>query len=182
MAEKERISVSMAEFRALPESSQPTELIYGELVVSPTPRYKHQRLVFLLAKQLDDLAPDGETVLSPMDVYLDEEQNSVQPDVFWVRPNSKDCKLGEDDYWHGTPDLIIEILSPSTAMRDRGVKYALYEEYGVREYWIVDPTNQTLEVFVLTEGTFQRQGVYGKGKRFKSPALSGEVDLKPLFG
>ncbi len=170
----------LEEFKVLPESHQRIELIDGELIMSPTLKYSHQRLVFTIAKYINRVASQGETVVSPMDVYIGGE-DSLQPDVFWVAPDSK-CKLGDDDVWHGAPDLVVEILSPSTAKHDKIVKFDLYEKHGVREYWIVDPKNLFLEVYALEEGKFSRRGVFGLGETFPSGTLNVDVDVNALLG
>jgi Uma2 family endonuclease len=123
----------------------------------------------------------GEAILSPIDVYLDDE-NVFQPDLFWVSGAESGCQLGEDDYWHGAPDLVVEVISPSTARRDRGDKYDLYQRHDVREYWIVDPTARFVEVFVYQGEGFTRQGLYGPEETFASSVLAGrEIDLKQIF-
>jgi Uma2 family endonuclease len=182
MATLERIHMTPAQFRQLPETNEPTELINGELIVSPTPVNKHQGIVgesyfFLkgLAKQNPDL---GQVIVSPMDVWLGE--NCVQPDVFWVSKPQSLCKLGEDGYWYGAPDLVIEVLSPSTAHKDRGIKFDLYEKHGVREYWLFDPDGRYIEVFRLLNGRFERLGAFGVGQSFSSAVLANieiQVDM-----
>ncbi|MNW57711.1 hypothetical protein D3C74_355350 [compost metagenome] len=61
---------------------------------------------------------------------------------------------------HGTPSLIIEVLSPSTALKDFNEKFNLYQKYGVNEYWIVDPGNQTVHVYTLEDGSYQTRHLY----------------------
>src|SRR3954471_15166355 len=109
-----RTHVTLDEFKALPESLDHIELIAGELIMSPTPKYKHQNIVGNGYSELKAKRTSGTVVVSPMDVYLDEE-NVLQPDVFWVSGADSLCQLGADGYWHGAPDLVIEVLSPSTA-------------------------------------------------------------------
>jgi Uma2 family endonuclease len=175
-----RTRMTLTEFRDLPESLERHELIDGELIVSPTPRYPHQNATFNAAKLVERLAPDGTTVIAPMDVYLIGEE-VVQPDVFWVSAGSTRCKLGEDGYWYGAPDLVVEVLSPSTAGRDRGVKFELYERAGVREYWLLDPEAEFLEAYTLAEDTFKRLGVYGMEKPFESPLLGQKIEIGGIF-
>lgn len=181
----ERIRMTPAEFRQLPETNEPTELIYGELIVSPTPVNNYQADVgeiHFFLKQLEKQKPDmGQVVVSPMDVWLDE--HCVQPDVFWVSKPESRCKLGEDGYWYGAPDLVVEVLSPSTAHKDRGVKFDLYQQYGVREYWLADPDGQYIEVFRLENGKFERLGAFGIGQSFTSVVLSGiTIQVDTLLG
>ena len=164
MADITRTRMTLDEFNALPESLEPIELIDGELIVSPTPKYKHQNAAgnaFVLLKQF----PQGTAVVSPMDVYLGDE-NVVEPDVFWVSAENSLCKLGDDGYWHGAPDLVVEVLSPSTALRDHGVKFDLYEQYGTREYWLIDPEGAFVEVFRRQNDAFVRFGVFGRDDSF----------------
>ncbi len=68
----------------------------------------------------------------------------------------------------GTPDLIIEVLSPSTGLKDRNQKYNVYEEYGVKEYWLVDPSNRTIEVLGFENGKYQQRRVFGPEDTLKS--------------
>ena len=180
MADLTQTRMTVAEFKQLPESSEHIELVDGEIVMSPTPKYKHQRLIFPLAQLLDQLTNTGSVVVSPMDVYLDNE-NVVQPDVFWVSGPDSRCQLGEDDYWHGAPDLVVEVLSPGTALRDKTVKFDLYEKCGVREYWLIDPEAQYVEVWRLENGQFRRVGVFGKNDEFESPVLGQLVKVAVLF-
>jgi Uma2 family endonuclease len=177
MATLERIYMTPAQFRQLPETTVPTELIQGELIVSPTPVNKHQADVgeiYFFLKQLQKQKPDmGQAIVSPMDVWLDD--HCVQPDVFWVSAPESKCKLGDDGYWYGAPDLVVEVLSPSTAKKDRGVKFDLYQRHGVHEYWLTDPDGQYIEVYRLENGKFERLGVFGLGQSFVSVVLSDLV-------
>lgn len=180
MVEITRTRTTLDEFKSLPESLDHIELIAGELVMSPTPKYKHQNIVLNGATELKGL-PEGATVVSPMDVYLDDE-NVVQSDVFWVSDAESLCKLGEDGYWHGAPDLVIEILSPSTAKRDHGVKFELYQRFGTREYWLIDPEAEFVEVFRREGDTFVRYGVFGREENFALGVLPNVViQVSALF-
>jgi Uma2 family endonuclease len=157
------------------------ELIDGELVtpIEIMP-YPHDRAVENAAKLVEQLAPGGTVVIAPMDVYL-FGQDSVQPDVFWVSADNPRCTLGDDGYWYGAPDLVVEVLSPSTAGRDRGAKFELYERAGVREYWLLDPEGEYLEAYTLADGAFRRLGVFGTDKTFESPLLGQKIEIGVLF-
>ena len=161
------------EFAKLPESNLFIELIDGEVIFSRTTEV-HQSAVLSIIIHLKQSISTGKLNLSPLDVYLDDF-NVVLPDVFWVADQNSLCQLGEDQRWHGAPDLTVEILSPVTAKRDKGRKFKLYEQYGVHEYWITDPVAKFVEVFVLTDGKFARYGVFGLGETFISPVLAGKV-------
>ncbi len=173
--------MTAAEFLELPETSQRTELIDGEIIVAPAPRDSHQDTVFEAAKYVERIAPQGKVRLSPVDVYLDES-NVVQPDVIWNSHNSP-CILIADSYWQGAPDLVVEVLSPSTALRDKRTKFQLYEKYGVREYWIVDAIAHYVEVWLHVEGKFSLHGVFGTGETFVSKVLGEkQVEVSSIFG
>ena len=185
MAETVRERITIEEFLKLPETNTPTELIHGVLIVSPAPIHVHQRIIgklFLYLSQVTGKTTmGGEVVVSPSDVHLDEE-NVVQPDVFWVSGSESRCQLGDDGYWHGAPDLVIEVLSPSTARRDRIEKFKLYEAHGVREYWLVDPEAQLVEVFEAEDDRFQNRRAFGPDDTFESALLGGEhVKLADIF-
>jgi Uma2 family endonuclease len=178
MVDAARTRMTAAEFLALPESMTPVELLDGEMVMSPTPIPLHQRLVLRFANLVQRTAKTGEVFIVPLDVYFDDE-NLAQPDVFFIAAGSA-CVVGEK-YVIGAPDLVIEVFSPSTARRDRKEKIALYERFGVREYWMADPDGQYVEAWRLAEGKFARVGVFGEGETFES-ALLGAAELKGVFG
>jgi Uma2 family endonuclease len=172
--------MTAAEFLALPETNRPTELIDGELyrMASPTPT--HQDAVFNAATLIKQLtkAKGGRTFIAPLDVYFDE-LNVPQPDVMWVAPDSPNCVILEK-HLRGAPDLIVEVLSPGSVKNDRKIKFRLYEKHGVREYWMVDLSEQLIEVWQLQSGKFMLLDVYGVGEKFVSPLL-GEVEVKAIF-
>jgi Uma2 family endonuclease len=177
MAVQTRMTAS--EFLNLPESNLPVELIDGEVVMSPTPVPGHQTLVLQLAIVIRSLGEEGKVYVAPLDVYLDDD-NVVQPDVLWIGPASR-CEIGEK-HLSGAPDLVVEVLSPSTAQRDKITKFRLYEKHGVREYWIVDPTAQYIEVFNREETRFQLEGIFAPGETFPSKVLfERAVDVSVIF-
>lgn len=155
------------------ESNQPIELIEGEVIVSPAPTYDHQRVVSRinwLISSVVNPADLGDVVVAPHDVYLDDD-NVFQPDVFFVAKDNPRTTLSENNYLYGSPDLCVEILSPSTAKRDRTVKFNQYAQHGVKEYWIVDPNFQVVEVYVLKENQFVLHGVYDADDPIRSTIL-----------
>jgi len=182
MVDEVRTRLTAAEFARLPETTTPTELICGAVVVTPAPKYIHQKIVFALAKRIEQLALGGDVCIAPIDVHLDES-NVVQPDVLWVGGAESRARLGEDGYWHGAPDLVVEVLSPASARLDRREKFHLYEKHGVYEYWLVDPEAEYVEVWVLEEGRFERRGIFGPEDSFQSPVLGRKkINLKDVFG
>ncbi|MBB6732611.1 Uma2 family endonuclease [Cohnella zeiphila] len=124
----------------------------------PSPTLKHQLLVTRLWQELDTTcSATGTLVVAPMDVHLDDD-NIVQPDLIYVSDeNSSILKTRID----GVPDLLIEILSPSTGEHDKVRKKALYERFGVPEYWIVDFHHRTIDRFALADGKYVLERTYG---------------------
>jgi Uma2 family endonuclease len=111
-------------------------------------------------------------------VFLDVD-NIPEPDIFWASEGGV-CQRGER-YWVGPPDLIVEVLSRSTAREDWNRKFQLYERFAVREYWIVDTENQAVHVFTLRDGVYQKLGIYVADEAFLSPVLCVQVDLTGVF-
>lgn len=142
-------SITFAEYDAIPETTRFTELIGGVLILSPSVTDDHQRTVGNILYLLHEKAPDGEVYPTLTGVYLDDE-NVVEPDVIWLAKDGH-CKV-EEQYLVGAPELLIEILSPATAKRDKTIKFALYERFGVDEYWIVDPKNAFWKFGYSTQG------------------------------
>lgn len=136
------------------------ELLDGEVVLmSPRPRIDHNRIALNIANslknQIEGTGKPCETFVDGTDVYLGEKDRVI-PDVMII------CKkeIIREDGIHGAPSLIVEILSPSTRKRDKGYKKDLYERYGVLEYWIVSPTERTVEVYLLEDGQYRLDEVY----------------------
>ena len=128
----------MEVYRMLPERTL-AELIDGIIYMSPSPVTHHQRIVRKLLNKMSDFVEGnnlGEMFVSPFDVYLDEYSNAVQPDVIFV---AKENASIVEDHIHGVPDLLIELLSPGNKSHDTVRKKNLYEKFGVKEYWIIDP-------------------------------------------
>lgn len=125
------------------------ELINGIIVKKQAPSPAHQKAVLKLSKIIDDYAVEkqlGEVYTSPIDVYFDK-YNNTQPDVLFIKKDRS--FIITQDGIQGQPDLIVEVLSPSTFRRDRKEKMDMYLHFGVSEYWIVDTKNQSVEVYVL---------------------------------
>ncbi len=151
---RKRTRWTYAEFARLPsEGSTRYEVIDGELVVTPAPSRGHQRVSVLLSSLLHGFvtAHDlGEVYHAPFDVLF-AEGDYVEPDIVFVRRERLD--ILSDRGCEAAPDLIVEIVSPSTAARDRGVKRDRYRLFGVPEYWIVDTDAATMEVWKLGAGS-----------------------------
>jgi Uma2 family endonuclease len=170
--------MTASEFLQLPVSNLPHELINGEEVMAPAPTGNHQRVLLEAAILLKRLVPNGEVLIAPVDVYLDD-LDIVQPDIVWVAEGSH-CTWVEDKHLRGAPDLVVEIFSPGSLRRDRKDKFRLYEKFGVREYWMIDADEKLLEIWQPQEGRFVLVDVFGPGDPCVSPLL-GEVDVRAVF-
>jgi len=158
------------------------QLIDGEVMIGMPPILKHQDIVreililfTLIARQIGGKAYD-----SPIEVRLDE-YNVFEPDVMYIRPENLAITQQDEKRIIGAPNLIVEVLSPSTAKFDRQEKYHACEANGVEEYWIVDPIHETIEVWNLEAGQFVRLGVFADNYTFTSAVLATDVDVKPIF-
>jgi Uma2 family endonuclease len=125
------------------------------LVVTPGPWLRHQRIAGELFARLFAFAKGnqlGEVFFAPLDVLFGEG-DYLEPDLFFVRADRSE--LLKKRWVEGPPDLVIEILSPSTATRDRGLKLERYRHYGVAEYWVVDPDARVIEVWAFGRGAIE---------------------------
>jgi Uma2 family endonuclease len=164
------------DYEALPDEPR-CELIFGRFYLSPSPSILHQTVLLLLSRLLDDvaMATGGALFVAPLDVTL-ADHSVVQPDLFYVAAVRRRIL---HERVEGAPDLVIEILSPGTARRDRGQKLALYAESGVREYWIVDALERQIELLVNEGGRFVV--ALPEGDEYRSRALP-EIHLHlPAF-
>jgi Uma2 family endonuclease len=171
---------TVADYARLPEGT-PIQLINGEFIMSPSPVRKHQKIVGKLFLLLSDFVIRkrlGEVYIAPFDVHV--SRNDVyQPDVFFVANDGLDSI--EEDGVHGPPDLVIEVLSRSTAGFDLLLKKDGYEKFGVSEYWIVDPKDKTVETFINSPAGFQSSFVGNDGSVCSTVLPEFCVDLQSLF-
>ena len=135
----------------LPETTL-AEVINNQLYMSPSPVGRHQRVISKLSSQMYQFVEEkklGEVFISPFDVFLDEESNAVQPDILFISNDNLNI-VSDDDVVHGTPDLIIEVLSPGNPEHDTVIKKALYERFKIKEYWIIDPKSKKATGYTLS--------------------------------
>ena len=166
-----------ADYAALPDEPR-CELIYGRFYLSPSPVRIHQFLVTQLWQLLHLVAVErgGEALVAPMDVHL-ADHTVAQPDVLYVSPERQEIL---QTWIEGAPDLLVEVLSPSTARMDRLLKLNRYAEAGVREYWLVDPVARTIEFLISDGGHFVVHAL--DGGTWTSPAVPGiELDIDGLW-
>ena len=148
-------------------------LLDGELVTVSTPGELHQSVSAQLGWRLVQFASKnnlGQIYHAPFDVVL-SDTDVVQPDLLFVS-NERDHVITPEKV-QGAPDLVVEILSPSTATRDRTFKRTLYARHGVKEYWMVDTTAKDITVLLLGVRGFEVVDVYGEGEALTSPTLRG---------
>lgn len=169
---------SYAEFARLPDDGNRYEVIAGELCVTPSPRPLHQDLIGHLVELLRPFVREhvlGRVYPGPIDVLF-AEGDYLTPDLVFVRQDQ--AATVTDRGVESPPDLVVEVISPSTALRDRGVKRARYAFFGVPEYWIVDAQLGRVEIYrpgndvpeVVAAGSFMWRPEAG------GPALSIDVD------
>jgi Uma2 family endonuclease len=166
----------------LPESNLPVELWDGELVMSPAPSFGHQKIVARFYMQLNTWVEKhqlGETGIAPLDMVLTAGR-TTQPDVVFISNEH----LGIIQHQlRGPADLVAEVISPESRRRDRIDKRDLYEQHGVREYWLIDPEAETVEVFHLESGVYHLAGRWRPGEIAQSRLLKGfEVPVAAIFG
>ncbi len=146
------------------------ELIGGKVVaMSPRPMYNHNHVAFNIAVIFNHYLRGKRCTAIPdgTDLYLTEGDRFV-PDMMVVCDREKI----QEDGVHGAPDLVVEVLSPSTAKRDRVDKKAVYERCGVREYWLVDPKNRTIEQYLLRDGKLELHTVHASYTDFELERMS----------
>lgn len=145
----------MEVYKMLPEGTL-TDLIDGRLYVWPVPFTAHARMKGKLLIELANFIkenPLGEILPGPLDIYLDETNNVVQSDILFIS-NENPSQLGEEDPYQGTPDLLVEILSHHNPEHDLVTKKKIYEKFGVKEYWIIDPVTKESIVYQLVENRY----------------------------
>ena len=151
------------------------ELLNGELIMIASPNTAHQRTIRILLSFLDAFVTEqglGEFFVSPYDVVL-SPTNVLQPDLLFVARDRESIITA--DNIKGAPSLVVEVISPSTSVRDREVKRDIYAEHGVSEYWLADPDAQTISVMVRQGEAFREVGMYGPEDVLTSPVLPGLV-------
>ena len=171
-------------YRLTPEShAERYEIDNGELVPMASPTVTHQRLTKKIASLLEAFvqAQDfGEVFLSPLDVIFGEHETS-QPDVIFVA--KANAQIVKDRGIFGAPDLVVEVLSPSSTRRDRQEKSTKYLRFMVQEYWLVNPAERSIEVRVWREDHWAVHSLARETGKAESLVLPGfSVDLAQVFG
>ena len=158
------------------------ELIDGELITVTSPNIAHQNNRMELGYRMTNFVKmnDGGVVyIPPTDVVL-SDNDVIQPDIMFISKERNHIITYANV--QGAPDLMVEILSPSTAWRDWGVKRELYAKHGVKEYWIADPGNKIVWVMLLTNGVLEIQQTCHSGDTISSSVLAGfTVKVNDIF-
>ena len=157
------------------------ELIDGELIMAPAPYLAHQSVSFNLSSALGPVAQSGlgRFYAAPADVVL-SAHDVVQPDLLFIAAERADI-ITEANV-QGAPDLVVEILSQSTAQRDWTQKRELYARHGVKEMWLIDPDAKIVWQAFLNEGELAVVNVRTEGETLTSPTLGGfTINLSEVF-
>lgn len=150
------------------------EIIHGELLMTPAPGIRHQSIARELSLRFVQFVQErkmGVIFFAPTDVVLSETE-VVQPDILFIR-TGRIGEIVDEHAVHGPPDLVVEILSPSSLQRDRHHKRELYQRAGVPEFWIVDPANRAIEVFSLGEAGYELTSFAAETGAVASRVLDG---------
>lgn len=167
---------------ALPDDGKRYELIDGVLVEMPGPSWMHGDIVgelfSLIRAYVQSHHPGGKVLTAPVDVWL-SDYRVVQPDILYIRPGRPDV-FARPPAVRGASDLVVEVLSPSNPEHDLLIKYAIYEQTGVPEYWILNREAATISVNVLRDGRYvERPLVNGLAMSEVLPGF--EIDVAALF-
>jgi len=169
------------DYTRLPEGA-PYQLIGGELIMTPSPMPYHQELSRELGFKLFSFVKEndlGHVYYAPLDVYF-SETDVYQPDILFIEKKRSEI-IGKTKI-EGSPDIVVEILSPSTAYYDLRKKFRIYEKFGVKEYWIVDPELKRIEVYGNENSIYKVISEAENEGSVSSVVLEGfEVELAELF-
>ena len=178
---KSKLKFTVKDYMSTPEGTR-YQLLDGEMILAPSPTQKNQSLLANLYRLVYGFVAEaelGRVWFAPLDVVL-SNNDVAQPDLMFV--SNERAEIVTEANIQGAPDLVVEILSPSTAGYDQGYKSALYARHGVRGYWLVDPEAETVEVLVLSDEYLSSHRVFGTSETLESPILEGlSLELGDLF-
>ena len=157
-------------YASMPDDGMRYEVLDGVLeAMSPSPTATHQTVIGELYMLMQRCKPDYLVYLAPLDVIL-SQKNVLQPDLLLVHRSRSD--IVTERCVEGAPDLVVEILSPSSRARDKVVKMKIYAKHGVPEYWVIDTEVRTLERYVLTEaGIYELRDLFEENDAVSSDKL-----------
>ena len=166
------------DIKDLPEDAGRTEIVNGELVLSPTPASRHQRICTLLGAEIVPFIRKrdlGWMFASPMHTILAVHVH-YEPDLCFIRKNR--LSIVKEKFIDGPPDLAIEVISESNRTHDTVVKFNDYARYGIEEYWLVDPREEEISSWFLSGGKYELLGRARRGERVTTRVFE-ELDLNP---
>ncbi|MBF0519716.1 MAG: Uma2 family endonuclease [Nitrospirae bacterium] len=159
-----------------------TEIIEGEEIMGPSPFGKHQRIISNLNYIIQHYVKEktiGYVYFAPLDVIFEDEINRLQPDLLFIRKENMGIF---QDWVRGVPDMVCEVVSSGTYVRDTAVKRAIYEKYRVPEYWIVIPEFNAVEILIIEDGNYKTYSFAELEGVVKSKVIDGlEVNIKDVF-
>ena len=166
------------DIKDLPEDAGRTEIVDGELVLSPTPASRHQRICTLLGVAIVPFITKrdlGWMFASPMHTILAAHAH-YEPDLCFIRKNR--LSIIKEKFIDGPPDMVVEVISESNRTHDTVVKFNDYARYGIEEYWLVDPREEEISTWFLSGGEYELLGRGRRGDRVTTRVLEG-LDLNP---
>jgi len=181
---KRKKKLTVRDYELMPQGREILQLIDGDFYMTPAPIFKHQEVSKNIESEFIrflDKNPVGKIIHSPLDFYVDRF-NVVQPDLVYI--SKENYRIISERGIEGPPDIIIEILSPSTEEIDLNLKMDLYWRIGVREYWIVNIEKEEIQVYEIKEDSFKLRKNYRKinNEKIKTPIVPGlEIDLNKVF-
>lgn len=160
------------------------ELFDGEIMKRSAPSLIHQSVSRELLTEITLFLrknPIGTVYSAPVDLNLDEH-NAFQPDLAFMS-KERSFLIEDGDYIRGAPDLVVEIISPGTVKKDRVIKKDLCERFAIREYWLVDPLNKGIEIYIMQEDKYVLHDLQEISGKISSTVLTGfELELGHIFG
>jgi Uma2 family endonuclease len=168
----------------LPDDGCRYEIIEGILYMSNAPSFDHQYTVMEIAFNLKSFVNQnklGYVLTAPFEIHLAEKTRPVQPDVLFI--GAERGLLQGAKYFEGSPDLVVEVLSPSTRRLDQFTKFSAYEKAQVPEYWIADPKSRLVQVYTLDNQEYVLLGDFMGDEVIESKVLAGlKIMTDSLFG
>ena len=162
------------DYLALPDDGNRYEIIAGVLYMVNAPNLDHQFVVFELSRQLGNFVLEhklGYVLIAPFEVHLSEATRPVQPDILFIK--NENWPGSGAKFFDGPPDLVVEVISPSSIRMDQVVKFSAYEQASIPEYWLLNPVTRSVEVFTLSGSEYALQGLYIEDQIIESLALKG---------
>lgn len=178
----EALKFTYFDYLLLPDNEKRYEILEGELLMSPSPNANHQIVLLNLATILKLFVEKfglGKIFIAPFDVVI-SKFDVVQPDIIFI--SKENNHIIKSTHVEGAPDLVVEIISPGSAQRDRIIKRKIYALHGIKEYWLVQPEKEKVQVLRLEKGDFKRIVELTKKDVLTSSLLIGlEIRLIDVF-